>query len=155
MPLAAFWGKTAHGKDENARAAALAHVCAFIPLLSPPDAEAFVLQQLEADLKHGAGDLAMLPAYLRRPWSVEFGHKYLSLVRDVMKSSGDQMRFRWASVLPNAGVSLPRELLAAALAPWQVKEATEQYIGPHIGQFIQRFTETIQMRQAFYEQIGP
>jgi hypothetical protein len=152
-PLWERWAGRAERLSGKPAEESFAQLQTLLPAMPRGDAERGVLQLLETGEGEGSEPLALL-ARLPRPWSPEFARKYLSLARRVIQRSTDNAAYQWASSLFTAGKAIPRDVFGEALSPWDVK-ATEPSTW-HI-QAIERetvrFTELVQTRRAFYEDV--
>jgi hypothetical protein len=153
-PLWERWAGRAERLSGKAAEESFAQLQQLLPAMARGDAERGLLQLLEAAGKGERSDPIALLAQLPRPWSAEFSRKYLALARRVIQRSADNAAYQWANSLFTAGKAIPRDVFGEALSPWDVK-STEQsaWHAQAIERETVRFAETVQTRQAFYEDV--
>jgi hypothetical protein len=153
-PLWERWAGRAERLSGKAAEESFAQLQLLLPAMARGDAERGVLQLLEATWKgEGSEPLALLTR-LQRPWSAEFARKYLSLARRVIQRSVDNTAYQWATSLFTAGKAIPRDVFGEALSPWDVKSSEQStWHIQAIERETVRFTEIVQTRQAFYEDV--
>lgn len=155
IPLWKFWTGRAERLNGQGRAAALEQLAMLIPAMSLSDAESCVLEQLQAAQKNHDSEALSMLALLPRPWNAKFSHKYLNLVRDVLKSSSDNHSYQWANTLFTAAKAIPREVFASALTPWEVKSAEKSmWFAQSAEREAARFCDLIRARQSFYTEVA-
>ena len=153
LPLAAHW-LAATSTKKAMHADVLGHLQALLPRMSAAEAESLLLRVLrEASAVQGADALVLLEA-LPRPWSTTFALEYLAAERSILQRPVSPFSYRWAETLKLAGYTIPREAFAAALEPWHLPDTDpNDYATQAIARATNAFTETIQARRRFYDDV--
>jgi len=90
---------------------------------------------------------------LAPPWSAQFSQAYLRHVRRMIQTpqASRQYIYPIGVTLEAAARAIPAESLTAALLDWQIPDADDRAMRE---QFVDKFLETIRLRQALIEEAG-
>ena len=155
LPLTTHWLEKAQRTTGKVRTEAIQKIAMLLPSLSATNAEKIALELLADERGEEDPEGLRLLASLPRYWSAEFGSQFLRLARNVLYKFDDNRAWQWMNALGSAGRALPRETFAAALEPWDIKEAAPSGgRSSAIQREIDNFAETIRTRQSFFAEIG-
>lgn len=127
------------------------------------EAEQIVLALLQADKKNSSdNDWQTFLPELPQPWSVEFGQACLQIFYTYLEKqlkkhiNSNPYGNDWLNSLPTLAVALPQTCLDTALRSWKPADLSKEkqsWPVTHTLQLLEKFIETIQIRQKIYEEI--
>ena len=150
----ALWDAWERRLTRDARALAVApELSAGLLRCLAPETAARLAMRLLADPDAAADArwrdvLSALPT----PWSAEFGHRYLAVMRRRAAARRAEDRDLWTWTLSTAAHALPPACFAAALQEWSLPDADGWYAQQWRRAF-DRFLETIHTRQRLLDLI--
>ncbi len=154
-PLWDHWAGAVGRKRGKAQAEGAEHLQALLGAMTGPEAEAALTSMLADAVTADSPIVLGLLQSAPRPWGPKFANAYLTAVRQVLKGRADNLAYQWANTLFVAGRAIPREAFDDALAPWQVAETTKaEWYNQAATREIDKFTETIRLRQRFCEEVA-
>ena len=155
-PIWSYWEDVASRAQGAARVAIIEEMKALLGAMSPTDAEQGVLEMLQKNQSSGDPEAISLLERLPRPWSSNFSQRYLELTRSVVQKSSDNFAYQWMNSLHMAGRAIPPEVFTTALAPWDPMDhqTLKSWALSSAQREIERFQDTIQLRQSFYEELS-
>lgn len=152
-PLWDYWADGSKHASGQGQAEAAEHLTALFSAMSREDAEAVTLPMLAQAASAQSLVAHKLLVLIQRPWGAEFSRAYLAACREVLRSRTDNLAYQWSVSLFVAGRALPRELFAEALEPWEVAEGKGQWHSDAARREIEKFTDTIRLRQSFCNEL--
>jgi hypothetical protein len=149
-PLASYWVGVAGRVSGAGRNAAFDRVESLMAMMEQSLAESTVYEVITG--QPDPEGLRLLTA-LTRPWTEDFGLRYLELVRNVLQRLDDNRAYQWMNTLGLASRALPSSTFAAALEPWEVKQTAGS--NPEIAiRETERFAEAIQLRHSYFAELA-
>ena len=155
-PLWAYWEDVGSRAQGQARVAIVEEMKTLQEVMSAPDAEQGVLELLWKNHNSGESEAITLLERLPRPWSSHFSQRYLQLTRSVVEKSSDNFAYQWMNTLHMAGRAIPPDLFTTALAPWDLTadQTRTSWALSSAERELERFQETIRLRQSFYAEVS-
>jgi hypothetical protein len=156
LPLWQHWAGAAGRMKGRGRADALERLKGLLPAMSREQAEQGLRELFETAQKTDDVESLALVPLVPRPWSADFGRRFLAIVRQILKKRSDNAAYQWAGALFTAARAIPAEVFPTALAPWEVPEsgASAAWHVNALQREVDKFIETVQTRQSFLEEIN-
>jgi hypothetical protein len=154
-PLWDYWDDVGSRAKGMARIAVIEEMKPLVSVMSGSDAEQNVLELLRKNQKTGDAEAIALLERVPRPWSTVFSERTLQLTRTVIQKSSDNFAYQWLSSLHLIAKAIPPEIFAAALVPWDLTahQTNTSWALSSVEREIERFQETIRLRQSFHQEV--
>jgi len=151
-PLWDYWRAFAGGDDKKLRVV-VEPLQTLLGAMPRESAEEVFQEILQTTARDGGVDLLGLLSLIPRPWSAAFAGGYLGAVREAVRLGTDNRSYQWATSLGIAARAIPQSRFAAALGPWDLPsaEGRAQWHSQAITRELEKFTETVSLRQSFFE----
>ncbi|HEU5378456.1 MAG TPA: DUF5691 domain-containing protein [Ktedonobacteraceae bacterium] len=161
MPLWLWWQEH-YGKHAGKAISDYTVREQLLKCLPQREAEQIVLTLLRANQSDRENDWQTFLPELPQPWSEEFGRACLHVFYDYCETRlGEKTGVNpysdiWLNSLPTLARALPESCLATALSSWKpanLPEEKQTWQVEYTRQVLEKFIETVQMRQKIYKEI--